>query len=243
MISDAIEVGSLNFAVDETVPVNKITLKCDICESYTNQYVKHDGLIKCKKCFAKKLDKQISHNDKIFILKDGLFRIKEELKDRNAFQINLPGIAAENNYEIAFDFAYSSKGMDKNKSDAKRFASYWADNFSLKNLEQFKAIYFLAYSSDGMDKNRSGAQRFAIYWMENHSEHSIEIFKKVYLFSYYSNGLDKNRSGAQEFAIYWLKEYEQSSFSVFQENFYYAYSSNGLNKNKSSAIKYALHNL
>ncbi len=82
MISDAIEASSTDYAANKTVPINSLVLKCDICDSFTNQYVKSDNLIRCKKCFVKKLDKVINHNDKIYLLKNGIFRLHNELSSK-----------------------------------------------------------------------------------------------------------------------------------------------------------------
>lgn len=79
MISDIVEINSLSNAVDETVPVNSITLKCDCCSTYTNRYVVNDGVIKCKKCVLRKLDHSINFDNKIYILENNIYRLNKKI--------------------------------------------------------------------------------------------------------------------------------------------------------------------
>ena len=79
MVSDAIEASSLNYAVDKVVPHNNIILKCERCGNHSHYYLKKDGLITCKSCFEKNVDTKILKHDRIYLLKNNISIIKNEL--------------------------------------------------------------------------------------------------------------------------------------------------------------------
>lgn len=90
MISDIIVASSLSSAVNEATPCNDLALKCDVCEKYTRYYVKNDGLIKCKDCLEENLDKEITHEDKIYVLRNNVYRVQEKLRYKNSLIVNAP---------------------------------------------------------------------------------------------------------------------------------------------------------
>jgi len=243
LISDAIEVGTLKEAAEEIVPYNDIALKCDVCGVYKKYFLRENGLIKCKECYEKKLNKEVKHGDKVYIFKNGIYELKDEIVSKNSNKIIYHSTYSKNSYEDVYSYAYRSNGMDKNKSNAKSFAEFWMKNFDNKSISTFKEIYSFAYSINGMDKNRSNAQDFAVFWMKNFDNKSISRFKEIYSFAYSNNGMDKNRSNAQDFAVFWIENYYDKSITSFKEFYSYAYSSNGLDKNRSNALSYALNQL
>ncbi len=83
VVSDAIEASSLNSAVKSITPFNDIVLKCDHCTSYSHYYVKRSGNIICNKCLEKNIDDKIVQSDKIFLIKNSISSIHNELHGYN----------------------------------------------------------------------------------------------------------------------------------------------------------------
>lgn len=104
-------------------------------------------------------------------------------------------------YKVVYNFAYSEKGMNKNRSDSEGFANWWIKNYADKNFLVYAIIYNFAYSEKGMNTNRSDSEDFADYWIENKYYSDVEKFIEYYLFAYSETGMNKNRSGSKDFAL------------------------------------------
>jgi len=85
LVSDAIEIGNLAQGVESIVPYNQISQKCDVCGNYSSFYVIDDGFKQCKKCLEKKIDKQITVKDKIYVYQNGIYNAKSSLIENASF--------------------------------------------------------------------------------------------------------------------------------------------------------------
>jgi hypothetical protein len=101
-------------------------------------------------------------------------------------------------FKKVYDFAYSPNGMNKDRTDAQKFAEIWVSD---KRFDKFKEVYLFAYSISDMNKDRIDAQNFAEIWVENYFDKDFNEFKEVYLFAYSISGMNKNRIDAQKFAL------------------------------------------
>ena len=79
MVSDAIEATSISSAVEQVVPFNNIILKCERCGTNSHYFVKKEGLITCKDCFRNNVESNFERKDKIYLLKNNISIVKNEL--------------------------------------------------------------------------------------------------------------------------------------------------------------------
>lgn len=83
LISDVIEATSPSDAADHVVPLGPATMECGVCGTYTRYYVKEAGTIKCKECFTDEVDERVSYGDKVYVLKNNVYRVHDELTEMN----------------------------------------------------------------------------------------------------------------------------------------------------------------
>ncbi|MCI1779246.1 MAG: hypothetical protein LKI53_04730 [Bacteroidales bacterium] len=98
-VSDAIEALSIDSAVNQVVPQNQISLQCERCGTYSQFYVKKDGLITCKKCFQNNVESNFERKGRIYLLKDNITLIKNELVTYNKQQLSNNYKNFNNSYE------------------------------------------------------------------------------------------------------------------------------------------------
>lgn len=97
---DAIELDSVSSAVEKVVPRNDLALTCQVCGTNTHHYAEDQSIIKCSTCIEKRVDKKVEHNDRIFVLKNGLYQMEQKkvgefkfpsLSDKTLKQPNFSG--------------------------------------------------------------------------------------------------------------------------------------------------------
>jgi len=70
-------------AVDEITPHNEIAAPCSKCQRFTNYFFRKDGSLVCSNCLASDVSKTVRHNDKIYVLRNGVYQLHSELKTAN----------------------------------------------------------------------------------------------------------------------------------------------------------------
>jgi hypothetical protein len=66
-------------------------LKCEQCGMMSNQTVKFGELTLCQVCVSEKIGSQIQQDDKIYILKNDIYRLNEELTNRYLLSQDMVG--------------------------------------------------------------------------------------------------------------------------------------------------------
>lgn len=88
LIADAIEIDSLSKGIEEILPLRQALAKCEVCGLHSHFYAEENGFVRCKRCIERRVDKQVSANDKIYVFSNGVYRMKEELVISPKFDTN-----------------------------------------------------------------------------------------------------------------------------------------------------------
>lgn len=77
-LASAIEYDTIGSAVNALVPRNDLALNCKVCRKNTHYYIQSNSIIKCASCFENNLEKTTRYEDKIYVLKNGIYQAKKQ---------------------------------------------------------------------------------------------------------------------------------------------------------------------
>lgn len=75
--------SDLGGAFEKVAPYNEVAATCNYCYTLSHYYVRHNGHLICPNCMSRNLAGKMRYNDKIYILKNGLYQLHGELKTSN----------------------------------------------------------------------------------------------------------------------------------------------------------------
>ncbi len=108
----------------------------------------------------------------------------------------------QNLYKDAYDFAYSSGGMNMSSQAARDFADKITSQYNgRQSLSAFKEAYNFAYSSGGMNMSSQAARDFA--WKiadQINPQQALYCYRTAYNFAYSSGGMNLSSQGARDHA-------------------------------------------
>jgi hypothetical protein len=152
-----------------------------------------------------------------------------------------PPVFNQNLFKDAYDWAYSSDGMNLTSTGAEAFAKTVTKRpDAALYFDTYKKAYAYSYSSDGMNLTSSGARAFAEQASQGRPFY-VEHHREVYKWAYSSDGRNLTASGARQFADRFLEvPFFDQSWQCYKQQYQYGYSSSGLNKTASGAHSFAL---
>jgi hypothetical protein len=80
--SDVFFGNEMSTAVHRITPYNPIILECFHCGKSTHYYVRKGGRVVCSDCLKNDIRGMIRHNDKVYVLREGVYRVHRELDTR-----------------------------------------------------------------------------------------------------------------------------------------------------------------
>jgi len=90
-------------ATDQMTPYNQLALKCDICERYSNYYIRKKSRITCKACLSTDIGSQVHFNDRIYVLQNGITKLHNDLIKLDTLQNSYLSDDSLDNEFIAMD--------------------------------------------------------------------------------------------------------------------------------------------
>lgn len=73
-------------ATRKVTPYNEVIVRCNRCGRTTHYYVLKDGWILCSNCATDEMRVWAKENDRVYVLRNGVYRIKNELRLANQLQ-------------------------------------------------------------------------------------------------------------------------------------------------------------